>query len=588
MQINIFVQLISTGLFFCVVFKKMKLRLGEITIDSSMIGLCESVNRRHPDCVKCRQIINQFILVNGVVVYIGDEIIKMKNIILDNYVSFCVNFMEVFYECGFVPVSIGETADGVPVPRVVRDPKGTITIQYDPKRELNILRYYRPNRSQKESQSATGVFGGVGSLEEDTSVHIFSDYGFDPDNKTGELRSPVMAVMSIISLAENFNACADTAEKFNCLPSLVTQSDKPENQTAPFGFNGPLTLMYSDRSRFDETGARVTDPSVVDKITANRDMIAIMKKHGDELKRNQVDRMRGPEDSNVKLPSNWPTLAFPLPQGASIANVPRAITRHDLLGVNDLVDNKICLMYGVPPSMLTASAKTVIASNSSDRVFMNTILQWRHRLSDILTSLHKLIYTEDLSLEYAKIIKKKQKMNIHSVEETDDTNNDEEKKKIKKEKEAEEITKFVGQTEFKVDFPITVTESTQELFYKHLVGVIDYPTFSMLCKNVSGIPVTEESEQAKEPWSSKAKLMLLAGMLDAQTKNVVKVKAENKKEASGGGDKKKKESEKKDSEKKNSEENKEKEKNKAEEKKQKTSEEEKEGEPKKKKIKKDK
>jgi hypothetical protein len=321
----------------------------------------------------------------------GSEL--FRELVRLHWLPFVRDFMDEWWCRGVVPIRVRRLPNGDRVPVVVRGPGYHYTTFYDMEADIQRYRAYR-NVDRTTQQPITPVL--------DEEVIIIAGLGSDPTQE-GRLTSAVASFAYEESFLKLLHMCAVSSEVKRSNPPLVTETnDKSEGAVTK-----EATSSYYGGS--DNIVKRAEDMFIKDRleteevIRQNREFqqkwAAIhAAEHADD--NNPLgDLFKKQHDGNVyPLPLNHKLVTYSLPD-----------PRHDLLDLKRLAQETLCIIYGISRSTLTGeNNRTATGADVTQKVFYNTLSDWRIRLSRVLTDVYDLIYSEG---DYSYFLSQQQESN---------------------------------------------------------------------------------------------------------------------------------------------------------------------------------
>lgn len=478
----------------------------------------------------CRGIISHFLLSNGLSFTWGRQNKKLtsafQSLIEAHWIPFCQEAMDVIMVMGLLPVTIGKTSLGDPIPIVLKPGTYDITVYCDGDKKK--YRVWRHNEY--------GLIADKPAYFPDPTVHVFDHFGCSP-TLDGELTTAISCLMPKAYFEAGLYECATTAEILSSNPALVTEAR--ESEAARQGLQWDI---YADG---DQTEAQEDD-----KFRRGRRDIALLERQKELYEAYMIARRGGRVDSEKA--KAWDN-EYPLPADRRIVHQMQARARTDLVNLTKSIQDEKCAAMGVPRSII-ANDGGVVRGNLEGQTenFHQTLLHWRDDLSRVLTKIYHATYGKG---DARAIVNE-----LTGSKGTPDANGE-----ISVKRRAPLITEkdlYTAHEEnfVTVSFPIRTAISHEKLIMMWSMGFIGWDTLSQEVLRSAQFPIGA-LDQEKDPWSKEErkafvlqvvkKVTALAGNggtgggggkagADGKTGGQEK-KKKKKPEGGGGGDKGKKE-----------------------------------------------
>lgn len=539
----------------------------EVLLNYSQIALCRKIINHHPQCKKCLEALYNRLFKYDIEVKLGNKRVTLskatKSHISKHYVKFCKDFIACYYEMGIVPVSIAQLKDGTRYPVVMKE-MGYVSVYVDTKeRKGKGYRFY------KLYSKSTGQ--RLNQIKYDKSTIIFDGYGHDPDFD-GSINSPISTCIPIITFAEKIFHCAFVTAEENCRPMLITEVNDPEQYRNAHSLesNVAFELWYGDRDRQNEN-------AVLDRIRVNRVEAKMMEEYNSMYNQmwNKIFAGSGMRTTGSSTSRPPPMQVRNIPVGQTVAsNVPRAVSRNDILEISEREEEIISAIFNVPKTLFAGEQRTVGGVKASSEIFTQNLMSWSNRLTEPLTMSMKCVHMDEVCDIYEKeffranqidrekflkklngrpeqprkeAAKRKRGDTIDDYAGIDDfTISEEDPSHLKKtaskrnNDNSESDNEQQGETEYdnglnkheidlyeKLDamisidqltvrYPVLPYENADEVWQHYTRGIITYGDCVIYSKMISGLPITDEDANAKEPWQDYVKAMLVQQQMDAE------------------------------------------------------------------------
>lgn len=533
----------------------------EILLNYNEVALCHKIISHHPQCKKCLEALFNRLFKYDIEVKMGDKRVSLskatRSHVSKHYVKFCKDFIACYYEMGIIPVSIAQRKDGTRYPVVMKE-MGYISIFIDSKekkgKSYRFYKLYSKSTGQRLSQ-----------IKYDKSTIIFDGYGHDPDF-SGTINSPISTCIPIITFTEKVFVCARTTAEENCRPILITEVNDPEQYRNSHSLetNVSFEVWYGDRDRQNEN-------ALLDRVRVNRTEIGMMEQYN-ELYKNMWNRIYG--NSGMRMSANGTSRPPPMPVrnipvGQTVAsNVPRAISRNDILEISEREEEIISAIFNVPKTLFAGEQRTVGGVKASSEIFTQNLMSWSKRLTEPLTMAMKCIHLDEICDFYEKdffeankidrkeLLKKlegkpkkksKRKKEMYDGEDyindgnvtlsekdpsylkktapkkklsesDNETENDSESQMNRYAMELyEKLESMINIDQLTVRYPVIPYENSDEVWSHYMRGIISYGDCVIYSKMISGLPITDDDANIKEPWESYVKSMLVQQQMDAES-----------------------------------------------------------------------
>jgi hypothetical protein len=512
-------------------------KYNEIPLNYTVIALCRDVVERHPTVVKCLEAIYNRLFKHGMEISVGQTQIPLKNGMREffnkHYIPFCKDFIQCYFEMGVIPVSLAKLQDGERIPVVMKE-MGYITVTVDTVRKIKTYSFYKLYSKRTMARLAFPKL--------DKSTVIFSGYGHDP-NILGEVASPAAACIKRILFTEKMYSCAYRTEENNSKPSVMMELvdfDMAKSGKA-MGTNIDFNIWFGDRDRKNNTER--------DRIMYNEQEARIMEQYNRRYMQEWQNilgeryTVKGMGLDNVPPPMPM----YNLPPGyRAAANIPHAAARSDLLNLDYREEEIICDIFGVPKSLFNAEVRTVGGIQASSEMFTETLMAWRSRLSDVLTSIFKCVFTDracDMNDSIQDVYDRKVKEKVSKKTKKRKANIMDEDVETRRKEMSKIIAKIVNKNEIKIQFPFVPYDNTEVIWQQYLRSVLTFSQAVVFSKMAAGLTVSEEDRNAKAPWDETSKMNMMIGGMDANAKMVFEARfglPEDDKESKESAPKKKK------------------------------------------------
>lgn len=541
----------------------------EILLNYGEIMLCRKIINHHPQCKKCLEALYNRLFKYDIEVKMGNKRVTLskatKSHISKYYVKFCKEFIACYYEMGIVPVSIAQLKDGTRYPVVMKE-MGYVTIFVDSKdRKGKGYRFY------KLYSKTTGQ--RLNQIKYDKSTIIFDGYGHDPDFN-GHINSPISTCIPIITFNEKIFHCAFVTAEENCRPMLITEVNDPEQYRNAHSLesNVAFELWFGDRDRQNEN-------ALLDRVRVNRVEAKMMEEYNAMYNQmwNKIFAGSGMRTTGSSTSRPPPMPVRNIPVGQTVAsNVPRAMSRNDILEINEREEEIISAIFNVPKSLFAGEQRTVGGVKASSEIFTQNLMSWSLRLTEPLTMAMKCIHMDEVCDIYEKEFfkankidrekflaklngkktkpqqssenKRKRTDTIDEYDTIDDftiteedssylkktapkrrqqSNSESDNEQQEHEEVEDEVNKYeveiyqklesmISMDQLSVRYPVLPYENADEVWQHYTRGIISYGDCVIYSKMISGLPITDEDVNAKEPWQEYMKAMLVQQQMDAE------------------------------------------------------------------------
>lgn len=487
----------------------------EQPLDYLTIMVCEKVTDRHPVVTMCLEAIFNNLFKYDIEIRKGKKRVKLGKNIREFLNDSCVTFSKEFIKCydshGVVPVSLTVTEKGNAVPIVMKELGYISVISETGRHQGKKFQFYKVTNKKTTNMYA--------NAKPDKKTVVFSGYGRDPRG-SGEIISPIAACIDKILFTENEFNCAKKVSRAQCMPAIITEVVDPElfRNSRGMGTSIDINMWYGNRNRHEAVEQ--------DKILYNEAEMRVMSQYNSIIQDQWMQTMgrgisvRGSGEAAAPPPMPMTNL----PVGHKMAtNIPTPQCRNDLLEIDEREQEIICSILGVPKILFNADVKAVGGVKASSEMFVDTLTEWRSRLSKVLTVIFKSVYANVISDWY-----------------TNDLEENLKKTKINSESEISTmLSQIMSQDDITVHFPYLPFDSSEEIWDAFLKGVIDYPDYVIYSKMLKGIPVSDDDIDAKPPWEGLKGIEMLFNTQDDEQQGLLQEKMGIKTPIGVGGKNKK-------------------------------------------------
>jgi hypothetical protein len=376
-----------------------------VRIDSYLLN--RQVHVKNPIARACRQTLLFHILREDPELYVDGKRMKLDPQFLQIYRQHWLPFASAWFDeaclkgAPAVRLRPADPALGLedPVPQIVDDQDlYTYTTYTDLSTDKQGFRVLR-NISRTTGRQ-------VNSPKPDPLIFVMSGYvEADPD-KTGDLTTPLASLQTQEGFMRVVQQCAASAESIRCSPFVFTEvTPQSAGQTRDASTFKSFYANHDTRELREQDAYWINELQAK-QVAANQKMFDdFWQQYASTETRTASDngdpyaRQQAAQEAAVRLQAGmraaFSVAVRPLPVNHHMVQAPQPAPRTDLVALQELSQEVICAIYGVPRRQLLGEiSKTATGATISSEGFMQTVRMWRQRFSRVFTYIYRAVYSQ--------------------------------------------------------------------------------------------------------------------------------------------------------------------------------------------------